>query len=226
MRCSLLPNDSACLDVRLVDDRRHIRCSSIRAGGSTALICKLPVDSLQLVLEAEFENTHITTSGPELAGFFPLAKLLCFEQCSLSTTWNMFLRGLCASFADTLLQLTVIKCGLTELPRELASLRSLRTLHVCMNDILWVHHSIAWAMPALEVLNLSFNERLPIKLRGYWSVGTRNTLHALCTLDRSNRYSIVCWMGVLRHRLHMTRDVVELLGRSLWGLRWQIVHKE
>jgi len=113
--------------------------------------------------------------------------------------------------------------GLTEVPHELALMSDVEVLDLRNNDILWVHHTLGrYEFAQLCALYLRGNRRLPLPEGDdhFFAVHARPALHTLSALDAAYRARIYCLMGVLRIRLHAPRDVVRLVGRALWDLRW------
>lgn len=140
-----------------------------------------------------------------------------------------FLRDLCLGFGGRLTSLYLVNCGLTELPREMCALENLEVLDIQNNNVFWVHHRLASSLGKLKDFSQHGNPRFPQQfghmiepMRTAWS---RRNLAQLCELDANHRATQLCFMGLLRKRHGLSRDMTALLGRVLWSLRDELEHE-
>lgn len=176
--------------------------------GITFLIVKCDLDAIYL--RAIFPAIHSFT--------------YCYSLVPLR-----FVRQFCETFPPhNLWQLCLSSCELRELPRELGKLAGLSLLNVSKNRIHWVHASLHSALSFLRDLDLTGNLDLP--RNSQWHTTSRTTtatlFRSVCELDAAFRTKILLFMGLVRKRLHNTRDVSTLLGKAMWELRFNHEHDE
>jgi hypothetical protein len=197
-------------------------------GSSKALVRTVDEDYTAMAQSVIFDHSPIDHTGSEMVAAFP-------DIEGFTCMWTphplpvQFVRELGLGYEDTLCFLDLTGCGLVELPCQLGLLRNLERLTLTDNDLLWVHHTLANTFWALSLLGTENNPRLPQSLCGYFGNNrAQPVFNQLCALDADNRSSLYAWLWVLSKRLPLTlgRDMVQLLGRELWRLRWLIEHKK
>jgi hypothetical protein len=163
-----------------------------------------------------FAGAYCNNTGQELAQAFCCLTQFGWFQPSWSLP-NVFLPQFCQAVGTRLTTLHLTGCGLRELPRQMAFLVNLRTLLVDDNDIVWIDYRLASALTQLDTLSVSGNKHL---MAVFETMDVRAGMRHLCALDAANRASVACFMAVLRKRLRIGRDLVQLLGKALWTLRF------
>lgn len=190
-----------------------------RAGGSRELIALFPDQSFPTAQQAFFYDTLNNSSAAEIVQSFPYISSFGWVNSIMSLSTS-FLSQLCEGFsARHLTRLTLSRCGLTRLPRQIGLLVELSGLSLDDNDILWVHYSLARSLTNLSMLNLLGNRRLEHLGYAELSNHAQSALGELCVIDASHRGRILCFAGILRKRRFLARDVVMLLAKALFELR-------
>lgn len=174
------------------------------------------------VLHIYFDEVHCDdkANAHEVANIFPALRYFVWRTSPLPMR---FVRELCSAFVgERLVHVVWTKCGLKELPRHLTMLSGLEMLAALDNDIHWVAYELHQHLTHLNILHLSGNPRIPACY--HFNSDATLALRQLGQLDARLRATQLCWMGVLRKRRRLARDVVHMLGKMLWSLRGELEH--
>jgi hypothetical protein len=195
---------------------------SIQPGGSASDMTRTWSKHVEMAIASavNYVDAVCDIDSRCLAALFPVCTSFWWTHSRLPP---VFVRQLCDAFAPRLIDLNLQNCGLRTLPREMGKLVNLYELNVAANDIRWVSASLGRNLKKLSVLCLEGNRNLPYggiqpqPISG--KVAVKLLLEGFGAVDTRFRTHTFTFMGVLRKRMRLARDVVQLLGMSLWELR-------